>query len=133
MNHCRSAPLRVMAAIHNPHTTQKMTNRKQVVCRVVDHNYPKQHLDIETTPKSPMLIAYLSISLPEKSDMVKSSYPRLRWVCLTKNPPLESQETRRMRGQKDFVCLGCDCATQRVPSVPLMSAVFTPQRFPFQI
>ena len=28
-----------IAAIHNPHTTQKMTNRKQVVCRVVDHNY----------------------------------------------------------------------------------------------
>ena len=28
-----------MAAIHNPHTTQKMTDRKQVVCRVVDHNY----------------------------------------------------------------------------------------------
>ena len=35
MIHCRSAPLRVMAAIHNPHTTQKMTDRKQVVCRVV--------------------------------------------------------------------------------------------------
>ena len=28
-----------IAAIHNPHTTQKMTDRKQVVCRVVDHNY----------------------------------------------------------------------------------------------
>ena len=27
-----------IAAIHNPHTTQKMTDRKQVVCRVVDHN-----------------------------------------------------------------------------------------------
>ena len=39
MNHCRSAPLRVIAAIHNPHTTQKMTYRKQVVRRVVDHNY----------------------------------------------------------------------------------------------
>ena len=26
-----------IAAIHNPHTTQKMTDRKQVVCRVVDH------------------------------------------------------------------------------------------------
>ena len=24
-----------IAAIHNPHTTQKMTDRKQVVCRVV--------------------------------------------------------------------------------------------------
>ena len=35
MNHCRSAPLRVMAAIHNPHTTQKITDSKQVVCRVV--------------------------------------------------------------------------------------------------
>ena len=39
MNHCRSAPLQVMAAIHNPHMTQKMTDRKQVVCRVVGHNY----------------------------------------------------------------------------------------------
>ena len=28
-----------IAAIHNPHKTQKMTDRKQVVCRVVDHNY----------------------------------------------------------------------------------------------
>ena len=28
-----------IAAIHNPHTTQKITDRKQVVCRVVDHNY----------------------------------------------------------------------------------------------
>ena len=28
-----------IAAIHNPHTTQKMTDRKQVVYRVVDHNY----------------------------------------------------------------------------------------------
>ena len=27
-----------IAAIHNPHTTQRMTDRKQVVCRVVDHN-----------------------------------------------------------------------------------------------
>ena len=35
-----------IAAIHNPHTTQKMTDRKQVVCRVVDHNYP--HLDIDS-------------------------------------------------------------------------------------
>ena len=29
-----------IAAIHNPHTTQEITERKQVVCRVVDHNYP---------------------------------------------------------------------------------------------
>ena len=28
-----------IAAIHNPHTTQKITDRKLVVCRVVDHNY----------------------------------------------------------------------------------------------
>ena len=27
-----------IVAIHNPHTTQKITDRKQVVCRVVDHN-----------------------------------------------------------------------------------------------
>ena len=27
-----------IAAIHNPHTTQEITDRKQVVCRVVDHN-----------------------------------------------------------------------------------------------
>ena len=39
MNHCRSAPLRGIGTIHNPHTTQKITDRKQVVCRVVDHNY----------------------------------------------------------------------------------------------
>ena len=30
-----------IAAIHNPHTTQEITDRKQVVCRVVDHNYDK--------------------------------------------------------------------------------------------
>ena len=30
--------IKKIAAIHNPHTTQKMTDRKQVVCRVVDHN-----------------------------------------------------------------------------------------------
>ena len=34
-----------MAAIHNPHTTQKMTDRKQVVCRVVDHNYIEYNND----------------------------------------------------------------------------------------
>ena len=28
-----------IAAIQNPHTTQKITDRKQVVYRVVDHNY----------------------------------------------------------------------------------------------
>ena len=28
-----------IAAIHNPNTTQKMADRKQVVCRVVDYNY----------------------------------------------------------------------------------------------
>ena len=28
-----------IAAIHNPHKTQKITYRKQVVCRFVDHNY----------------------------------------------------------------------------------------------
>ena len=27
-----------ITGIHNPHTTQKITDRKQVVCRVVDHN-----------------------------------------------------------------------------------------------
>ena len=28
-----------IAAIHNPHTTQKMTDRKHVVYRDVDNNY----------------------------------------------------------------------------------------------
>ena len=37
MNHCRSAPLRGIGTIHNPHTTQRITDRKQVVWRVVDH------------------------------------------------------------------------------------------------
>ena len=27
-----------IAAIHNPHTTQEITDGQQVVCRVVDHN-----------------------------------------------------------------------------------------------
>ena len=30
-----------IVAIHNPHTTQKIEDRKQVVCRVVDHNYSR--------------------------------------------------------------------------------------------
>ena len=39
MNRCHSAPLWGIATTHNPHTTQKITDRKQVVCRVVGHNY----------------------------------------------------------------------------------------------
>ena len=39
MNHCRSAPLRGIGTLHNSQTTQRITDRKQVVWRVVDHNY----------------------------------------------------------------------------------------------
>ena len=43
-----------IAAIHNPHTTQKMTDRKQVVCRVVDHNYfdlwPPKSIEFNASP-----------------------------------------------------------------------------------
>ena len=42
INHCRSVLLRGNAMSHNPHKAQKNTNRKQVVCRVVDHNFTQR-------------------------------------------------------------------------------------------
>ena len=45
-------------AIHNPRTTQKIADRKQVVCRVVDHNYREQWStktsETEIYPKIPV-------------------------------------------------------------------------------
>ena len=38
INLCRSVSLLCITTIHNPNMTQKITDRKQVVCRFVDHS-----------------------------------------------------------------------------------------------
>ena len=54
MNHCRSAPLQRSQQSTTLTRHRKMTDRKQVVCRVVDHNYfdlwPPKSIEFNASP-----------------------------------------------------------------------------------
>ena len=93
MNHCRSTPLRGIATTHNPHTTQKITDRKQVVCRVVGHNYhaacllPHLSLNREVDSLLRNRSAYICINHPRLS----ANYQQLSTGGLQNTQKLEPQ------------------------------------------